>query len=132
MVDNNQKILVNVDFNFPDLTWNSNIIHIPITSFASNNFRELVYDFFLQQMNMHSNILDLILTNAPESVIWISLVTKFSCSTRLTNDPTILMWNGEIGAIASWKYIYIYVYVYVYFCVYVFMYICVYVYVWYL
>ena len=52
VADNYQKILITGDFNFPDLTWNSNIMHTPIISSASKDFQEIVYDFFLQQMNM--------------------------------------------------------------------------------
>ena len=45
VADNYQKILITGDFNFPDLTWNLNIMHTPIISSASKDFQELVYDF---------------------------------------------------------------------------------------
>ena len=74
-----ERLLILGDFNFPNLTWNSNLIcdtgDIPS---GSAKFRELTYDFFLQQTNLHptrfNNILDLVFTNSPESVSNISCV----------------------------------------------------------
>ena len=39
MADNYQKILITGDFDFPDLTWDSNIIHTPITVFPRTYLR---------------------------------------------------------------------------------------------
>ena len=95
VADNYQKILITGDFNFPDLTWNSNIMHTPIISSASKDFQELVYDFFLQQMNMYPTrsrkILDLILTNAPESIDDVSCVAPNSWD--LSSDHNLLLFD---------------------------------------
>jgi hypothetical protein len=61
------------DFNFPDLTWNLNDIQDCTPPPYAIEFQELMYDFFLQQVNFFPtrfiNIMDLILTNIPECVI---------------------------------------------------------------
>ena len=69
-------------------------MHTPIISSASKDLQELVYDFFLQQMNMYPtrshNILDLILTNAPES-IHVSCVAPNSSD--LSSDHNLLLFD---------------------------------------
>jgi hypothetical protein len=61
------------DFNFPDLTWNLNDIQDCTPPPYAIEFQELMYDFFLQQVNFFptrfNNIIDLILINIPERVI---------------------------------------------------------------
>jgi predicted glycosyltransferase len=50
------KVLISGDFNFPDLTWNSNFVPViseRTISAGSFEFRELSYDFFLHQLNMY-------------------------------------------------------------------------------
>ena len=70
------KVLISGDFNFPDLTWNSNFVPViseRTISAVSFEFRELSYDFFLHQVNMYptrvNNILDLVLTTTPDNIV---------------------------------------------------------------
>ena len=70
-----EKILVTGNFNFPDLIWNRDNASQTLSS-SYIQFRDLIQDFFLEQVNpfltRSKNILDLILTNIPESVTDIS------------------------------------------------------------
>ena len=106
VTDNYKKILITGDFNFPDLTWNSNITHTPITSLTSKDFRNLVYEFFLQQINLHPtrsrNILDLILTNAPESVAEVSRVAPKSWD--ISSDHNMLLFDFKVHVRQSSRY----------------------------
>ena len=106
VADNYQKILITGDFDFPDLTWNSNITHTPITSSTSKDFRNLVYDFFLQQINIHPtrsrNILDLILTNAPESVAEVSCVAPKSWD--ISSDHNMSLFDFKVHVRQSSRY----------------------------
>ena len=77
-----EKVFITGDFNFPDLTWNSNLVSTKserCISVRSSKFRELTFDFFLNQVNMyptrHNNILDLVLTTAPDNVVYLSCVS---------------------------------------------------------
>ncbi len=77
-----EKVFITGDFNFPDLSWNSNLVSTKserCISVGSSKFRELTFDFFLNQVNMyptrHNNILDLVLTTAPENVVNLSCVS---------------------------------------------------------
>ena len=67
-----EKIIITGDFNFPELEWNSNTSSSQNVSVNSVQFRDLVSDFFLEQVNLFptrkNNILDLIFTNTPEAV----------------------------------------------------------------
>ena len=98
VADNYEKILITGDFNFPDLTWNSDLIRTLTTSSSSNDFQELVYDFYLQQMNMHPtrarNILDLILTNSPESIADVSCLSPKSVD--LSSDHNLLLFDFNV------------------------------------
>ena len=76
------KVLIAGDFNFPDLTWNSNFVPTiseRSTSAGSSEFRELCFDFFLHQINMYptrqNNILDLVLTTVPDNILNLSCVS---------------------------------------------------------
>ncbi|XP_028417866.1 uncharacterized protein LOC114542544 [Dendronephthya gigantea] len=75
------KVLITGDFNFPELTWESNLVSnsTELTSASAVEFRELIYDFYLQQTNTHpmrlANILDLIITNCPETISDISCIS---------------------------------------------------------
>ena len=79
-----EKIIIIGDFNFPDLTWNSELVPVAIRDISSGSaeFRELILDFYFEQMNMFptrlNNILDLVFTNSPE------IVTNLSCVPRRT------------------------------------------------
>ena len=70
----------------------------PIASSASKDFRKLVYDLFLQQMNMHPtrfvNILDLILTNVPESITDVSCVASELWD--LSSDHNLLIFDFKV------------------------------------
>jgi hypothetical protein len=73
-----EKVFITGDFNFPELTWNSDLTSQNAPP-SSIQFRDIVYDFFLEQVNPHptrlNNILDLILTNTPECVIDVSCIS---------------------------------------------------------
>jgi len=64
----NSPIIIAGDFNQPNINWST----LSATSQASNLFCDLVYDLNLSQLDsathIHSNLLDLILTNIEESI----------------------------------------------------------------
>ncbi len=75
-----EKVLITGDFNFPDLSWNSEVLlNSPDVhpSTGSTKFKELTFDLYLHQVNMYptrlNHILDLVLTSAPE------YIDKLSC-----------------------------------------------------
>ena len=87
LTSNYDKVLITGDFNFPDFTWNSDLISGPTDrdiSSGSMDFQELTFDFFLQQLNMHptrlNNILDLVLSSSPE------IVSNLTCIQPETMD----------------------------------------------
>ncbi|XP_028414165.1 uncharacterized protein LOC114537227 [Dendronephthya gigantea] len=80
VTENYDRAFITGDFNFPDLTWDS---HIKSNSYGnvsanSNDFRELMWDLYLQQVNLFptrmNNLIDLIFTKCPETVSDISKV----------------------------------------------------------
>ena len=92
------KVLITGDFNFPDLTWNSDDIQDITPSPFAIEFRELIYDFFLQQVKVFqtrlNNILDLILTNSPECVIDLSCISPTSVD--MFSDHNLLLFNFHV------------------------------------
>ena len=95
------KVLVTGDFNFPDLTWNSCLV--PNTtkrniSAGSFEFRELTFDFFLSQVNMHptriNSILDLVLSTTPEDVINLSCLEPSTMN--LSSDHKLLFFDLKL------------------------------------
>jgi hypothetical protein len=92
------KVLISGDFNFPDLTWNSNFVPViseKYISAGSSEFRELSYDFFLQQVNIYStrvnNILDLVLTTTPDNIVNLSCVA--ANKVHLSSDHHLMFFD---------------------------------------
>ena len=92
------KVLVAGDFNFPDLTWNSNEVAITPernTLAGSSKFRELTFDFFLEQVNMFptrkNNILDLVLTTTPDNIVNLSCISARSVD--LSSDHNLIFFD---------------------------------------
>lgn len=76
-----EKVLITGDFNFPDLILNSTLLSDSAektVSFGSVEFREIILDFYLQQINIFptrsNNILDLVLTTCPEDICNLSCI----------------------------------------------------------
>jgi hypothetical protein len=92
-----EKILLLGDFIFPDLVWNCGNASQNLSS-SSVEFRDLVYDFFLEQVNpcptRLNNILDLILTNTPESVTDISCLSPESMD--ICSDNNLLFFEFKV------------------------------------
>ena len=95
------KVLITGDFNFPDLTWNSTFVPdlSQISSCTgSSEFRELMFDFVLCQVNMHltrlNHILDLVLSTMPEDI------TNLSClapsTMNISSDHNLLFFNLQL------------------------------------
>ena len=92
------KVLITGDFNFPDLTWNSSLVATKSErsiSAGSSEFRELAFDFFFHQVNMYptrqNNILDLVLTNAPENILNLSCVSAKTMD--LSSDHNLMFFD---------------------------------------
>ena len=92
------KVLVAGDFNFPDLIWNSNEVAItPERNIlaGSSKFRELTFDFFLEQVNMFptrkNNILDLVLTTTPDNIVNLSCISARSVD--LSSDHNLIFFD---------------------------------------
>ena len=85
--------------NFPDLIWNSETIH-DITPSCAIEFHEMIYDFFLQQVNIShtrlNNILDLVVTNSPECVGDLSCISPTSVNT--ISDHNLLPFDFQVHA----------------------------------
>ena len=81
MAEKYENIFITGDFHFPELTWNSDLTSQNVSP-RSIEFRDLVNEFFLEQVNPYptslNNILDLILTNTPECVIDVSCISPQS------------------------------------------------------
>ena len=94
-----EKVFITGDFNFPELTWNSDLTSQNVSP-SSIKFRDLVYDFFLEQVNPYptrlNNILDLILTNTPECVIDVSCISPQSMD--LFSDQNLLFFDFNLFA----------------------------------
>ncbi len=99
VTENYEKVIITGDFNFADLTWGSTITsNIISAKLYSTEFRELIYDFFLQQINIYptrlGNILDLILTNCPEKVSNVSCVPAIRMN--LFSDHNLLFYDIDL------------------------------------
>lgn len=96
-----ESILICGDFNFPDLYWNSDFVfQFQDISSGSTDFRELISDFFLQQINIHptrkNNILDLVFTRSPETVRNLECVQPTQLN--LFSDHSLLFFDFNIHA----------------------------------
>jgi hypothetical protein len=94
-----EKGFITGDFNFPELTWNCDLTSQNVSP-SSTEFRDLAYDFFLEQVNPYptrlNNILDLILTNSPECVIDVSCISPQSMD--LFSDHNLLFFDFNLFA----------------------------------
>ena len=96
-----ESILICGDFNFPDLYWNSDFVsQFQDISSGSTDFRELISDFFLQQINIHptrkNNILDLVFTRSPETVRNLECVPPTQLN--LFSDHSLLFFDFNVHA----------------------------------
>lgn len=98
VAENYEKIIITGDFNFPELNWNSDATSSQTVSGSSVEFRDLIYDFFLEQVNPYptrlNNILDLILTNIPESVTDMSCISPKSMD--VFSDHNLLFFEFNV------------------------------------
>jgi hypothetical protein len=89
------KVLISGDFNFPDLTWNSNFVPAISEKNISAGSSELSYDFFLQQVNIYptrvNNILDLVLTTTPDNIVNLSCVA--ADTVHLSSDHHLMFFD---------------------------------------
>ncbi len=105
VTENYEKVFITGDFNFADLTWGSTITSNINGTISANSteFRELIYDFFLQQVNIYptrlSNILDLILTNCPEKVSNVSCLPAIRMN--LFSDHNLLFYDIDLHTRSS-------------------------------
>ena len=85
------KVLITGDFNLPDLSERSSCT-------GSSEFRELMIDFFLCQVNMHptrlNHILDIVLSTTPEDITDLSCLAPSTMN--ISSDHNLLFFNLQL------------------------------------